>query len=121
MNFLLLLHGHWSVSYVYNFNPITGYARLYMQPLRCRESVYSNYMYKRCFSGEKQFENMSCSRTFAIWSYNEHSFTYWDFTHTHQGRPQDLGGGGAKNFFFEIWKFACREATCCAWRSHALC
>ena len=38
-----------------------------------------------------------------------------------QGRPQDLAGGGAKNFFFQIWKFACREATCCAWRSHALC
>ena len=37
-----------------------------------------------------------------------------------QGRPQDLAGGGAKNFFFQIWKFACREATCCAWRSHAL-
>ena len=29
--------------------------------------------------------------------------------------------GGAKNFFFQIWKFACREATCCAWRSHVLC
>ena len=27
-----------------------------------------------------------------------------------QGRPQDLGGGGAKNFFFQIWEFACREA-----------
>ena len=38
-----------------------------------------------------------------------------------QGRPQDLGGGGAKNFFFQIWEFACREATCCAWRSHAHC
>ena len=25
--------------------------------------------------------------------------------------------GGAKNFFFQIWEFACREATCCAWRS----
>ena len=29
--------------------------------------------------------------------------------------------GGAKNFFFQIWEFACREATCCAWRSHAHC
>ena len=38
-----------------------------------------------------------------------------------QGRPQDLGGGGAKNFFFQIWEFECREATCCAWRSHAHC
>ena len=38
-----------------------------------------------------------------------------------QGRPQDLGGGGAKNFLFQIWEFACREATCCAWRSHAHC
>ena len=28
----------------------------------------------------------------------------------HQGRSQDLGGGRAKNFFFQIWKFACREA-----------
>ena len=27
-----------------------------------------------------------------------------------QERPQDLGGGGAKNFFFQIWEFACREA-----------
>ena len=32
--------------------------------------------------------------------------------YTVQGRPQDLGGGGAKNFFFQIWEFACREATC---------
>ena len=31
-----------------------------------------------------------------------------------QGCPQDLGGGGPRIFFFEIWKFACREATCCA-------
>ena len=38
-----------------------------------------------------------------------------------QGRPQDLGGGGAKKFYFQIWEFACREATCCAWRSHAHC
>ena len=30
--------------------------------------------------------------------------------HRYQGRPQDLGGGGAKNFFFQIWEFACREA-----------
>ena len=37
----------------------------------------------------------------------------------YQGRPHDLGGGGPRNFFFQIWKFACREATCCAWRSHA--
>ena len=37
-----------------------------------------------------------------------------------QGRPQDLGGGG-QEFFFQIWNFACREATCCAWRSHAHC
>ena len=28
--------------------------------------------------------------------------------------------GGAKKYFFQILKFACREATCCAWRSHAL-
>ena len=28
----------------------------------------------------------------------------------HQGRSQDLGGGRAKIFFFQIWKFACREA-----------
>ena len=28
----------------------------------------------------------------------------------HQGRSQDLGGGRAKNIFFQIWKFACREA-----------
>ena len=41
--------------------------------------------------------------------------------HSIQGRPQDLRGGGAKNFIFQIWKFACREATCCAWLSHALC
>ena len=38
-----------------------------------------------------------------------------------QGRPQDLAGGGGQEFFFQIWKFACRFATCCAWRSHALC
>ena len=33
-----------------------------------------------------------------------------------QGRSQDLRGGRAKNFFFQIWKCACREATCCAMR-----
>ena len=38
-----------------------------------------------------------------------------------QGRPQDLGGGGQEFLFFQIWEFACREATCCAWRSHAHC
>ena len=27
-----------------------------------------------------------------------------------QGRSQDLAGGGARIIFFEIWKFACREA-----------
>ena len=27
-----------------------------------------------------------------------------------QGRTQDLGGGGAKKFFFQIWEFACRIA-----------
>ena len=32
---------------------------------------------------------------------------------TIQGRPQDLGGGG-QEFFFEILKFACREAQ---WRN----
>ena len=31
-----------------------------------------------------------------------------------QGRPQDLAGGGARNVFFQNWKFACREATCCS-------
>ena len=31
------------------------------------------------------------------------------FLHTIHGRSQDLVGG-AKNFFFQIWKFACREA-----------
>ena len=37
-----------------------------------------------------------------------------------QGRPQDLGGG-AKNSFFHIRKFACREAMRIAWgvRGHA--
>ena len=32
-----------------------------------------------------------------------------------------FGRGGGQDFFFSIWKFACREATCCAWQSHALC
>ena len=29
-----------------------------------------------------------------------------NFSMVKQGRPQDLGGGGAKNFFFQIWEFA---------------
>ena len=37
------------------------------------------------------------------------------------GAYPGFGRGGAKNIFFEIWEFACREATCCAWRSHAHC
>ena len=28
-----------------------------------------------------------------------------------QGRPQDLGGGGGQEFFFQIWEFACCKAT----------
>ena len=27
-----------------------------------------------------------------------------------KGRPQDLGGRGGQEFFFQIWEFACREA-----------
>ena len=49
-------------------------------------------------------------KTFSIYGVN-----IWN-----QGRPQDLGGGG-QEFFFQIWEFACREAACCAWRSHAHC
>ena len=49
-----------------------------------------------------------------------HTITTHNSLPHYQGRPQDLGGG-AKNFFFQIWEFACREATCCAWRSHAHC
>ena len=26
---------HWPVSFLYNLNPTTGYASVYMQPLRC--------------------------------------------------------------------------------------
>ena len=37
------------------------------------------------------------------------------------GASPGFGRGGAKIFFFQIWEFACREATCCAWRSHAHC
>ena len=36
------------------------------------------------------------------------------------GASPGFGRGGAR-IFFPIWKIACREATCCAWRSHALC
>ena len=49
------------------------------------------------------------------------TFSKYDCIIVHkQGRPQDLGGGG-QDFFFQIWEFACREAPCCAWRSHAHC
>ena len=37
-----------------------------------------------------------------------------------RGVPRIWEGGG-QEFFFQIWEFACREATCCAWRSHAHC
>ena len=37
------------------------------------------------------------------------------------GASPGFGRGGGQNFFFQIWEFACREATCCAWRSHAHC
>ena len=37
------------------------------------------------------------------------------------GASPGFGRGGAKIFFFQISEFACREATCCAWRSHAHC
>ena len=30
-------------------------------------------------------------------------------------------GRGGPRIFFQIWKIASREATCCAWLSHALC
>ena len=32
-----------------------------------------------------------------------------------QGRSQDLAGGGGKNYFFQIWKFACARGV----RRHA--
>ena len=31
-------------------------------------------------------------------------------TNNTQGRPQDLGGGGPRNYFFQIWEFASSEA-----------
>ena len=37
------------------------------------------------------------------------------------GASPRFGRGGGQEFFFQICKFACHEATCCAWRSHALC
>ena len=36
------------------------------------------------------------------------------------GASPGFGRGGAKKFFFQIWEFTCREATCCAWRSALL-
>ena len=42
-------------------------------------------------------------------------------------RPRGAGAspgferGGGQEIFFQIWEFACREATCCAWQSHAHC
>ena len=36
----------------------------------------------------------------------------------YRGVPRIWEGGG-QEIFFQIWEFACREATCCAWRSHA--
>ena len=37
------------------------------------------------------------------------------------GASPGFGRGGARINFFQIWEFACREATCCAWQSHAHC
>ena len=34
---------------------------------------------------------------------------------TIQGRLQDLAWGGAKNFFFQIWKFACPRVLPSCW------
>ena len=39
----------------------------------------------------------------------------------HTGASPGFGWGGGQEFFFQIWKFACREATCCAWLRHAQC
>ena len=40
-------------------------------------------------------------------------------TPSNSGASPGLGRGGPRNFYFQIWKFACRKATCCAWQSHA--
>ena len=54
----------------------------------------------------------------AFWkSYNNFASNFGHLS----GASTGFGRGGAKNFFFQIWEFACREATCCAWRSHAHC
>ena len=37
------------------------------------------------------------------------------------GSSPGFGRGGGQEFFFQLCEFACREATCCAWRSHAHC
>ena len=51
---------------------------------------------------------------------NYHSGSYMPATScVFKGVPRIWQGG--KNYFFQIWKFACREATCCTCRSHALC
>ena len=42
-------------------------------------------------------------------------------SHVISGASPGFGRGGGKKFFVQIWEFACRKATCCAWRSHALC
>ena len=31
------------------------------------------------------------------------------------GASPGFGRGGGHEFFFQIWEFACRDATCCAW------
>ena len=36
------------------------------------------------------------------------------FESYNRGVPR-IWQGGSKEFFLQIWKFACREATCCAW------
>ena len=41
------------------------------------------------------------------------------YEYSSRGVPRIWQGGG-QEFFFQIWKFACREATCCAWRSDML-
>ena len=39
----------------------------------------------------------------------KHTSRCFSYSGTLQGRPQELGGGGAK-FFFQIWEFAMRIA-----------
>ena len=73
------------------------------------------------FKANNAYTANSTSRGYMATESHYDSYVYYPVFVIGAGASPGFGRGGGKKLFFQIWIFACREATCCAWRSHALC